>query len=232
MNFHFFQHVPFENPGYIETWLNENNYNITSTKFFEPSYKIPSLNQIENLIIMGGPMSVYDNEIYPWLKEEKYFIKEAVKSNKRILGVCFGAQLLADALGTEIFQNTEKEIGWFDVEIKSTFQDYLPGLQLPAKLKTFHWHGDTFHLPEGAINHASSDGCPIQLFTAGKNLMGIQFHFEATETTVQNMVSNCSSELVKGKYIQNADVILNNKDNFYHSHQIFKSIMKRFYNRL
>jgi GMP synthase (glutamine-hydrolysing) len=228
MNIHYFQHVPFENPGYIEKWANKNNHRITSTKFFEDSYQIPALDEIDCLIVMGGPMSVHDNEKYSWLKEEKLNIQKAIHSNKKILGICLGAQLITDALGVEVYPNSEKEIGWFEVEVKPSFQYYLPGIQLPAQLNVFHWHSDTFDLPEGAINHVSSENCQNQLFTIGENIMGVQFHFEATNDTVKAMVANCYSELVAGRYIQKSNEILNNNNNFHLSHLMLESILNRF----
>ena len=112
MKVHYFQHVSFEGLGYIETWLNENKHSVSSTKFFEKNYVIPEINEIEALIVLGGPMSVYDESKYPWLHEEKIFIEDCILDGKKVLGICLGAQLMAVCLGSNVFTAKNKEIGY------------------------------------------------------------------------------------------------------------------------
>ena len=114
MRAHYFQHVPFEGLGSIEPWLQKAGYEITSTRFYE-STELPDLKTIEVLIVMGGPMSVNDEDKFPWLVAEKQFIRDAIAKRKPVLGICLGAQLIASTLGAIVYSNQEKEIGWFPI---------------------------------------------------------------------------------------------------------------------
>src|SRR5665213_1473810 len=116
LRIHYFQHVHFEGPGNIEEWCNKHGHSLTATKFYE-DFKLPSLTDIDWLVIMGGPMSVNDEEEITWLAAEKQFIQKAIQAEKTIIGICLGAQLLADVMGSKVYQNTYKEIGWFPIEL-------------------------------------------------------------------------------------------------------------------
>ena len=202
MHAHYLQHVAFEGLGSIEGWLNDNGYTITSTKLFK-SEKLPSINDIDLLIIMGGPMSVNDEGEFPWLLEEKRFIQSAIEAGKATLGICLGAQLIASALGASIFQNPEKEIGWFPIEAvvdKKTAKGSL--FQFPDEVNVFHWHGETFNLPNKAIRLAKSEACDNQAFQVAHHVIGLQFHLETTLASAKEMIKHCGHELVKSKYVQ------------------------------
>jgi GMP synthase (glutamine-hydrolysing) len=145
MRIHYLQHVPFEEPGFFKEWSEAKDYQFTGTKFFEDD-TLPALDDIDWLIIMGGPMSIYDEIIYPWLTKEKAYVKAAIEKGKTVIGVCLGAQIIADVLGASVYKNNYKEIGWFPVkkiisEEKNIFSD------LPEEFLAFHWHGETFDLP-------------------------------------------------------------------------------------
>src|SRR5262245_15038627 len=116
MQIHYFQHVPFEGLGYIETWLKENGHDISVTRFYESSYQLPPVSAIDALIVMGGPMGVYDEDKYAWLRDEKAFIEDCIRAGKRLLGICLGAQLLSVCLGAAVGAAPNKEIGWFPVK--------------------------------------------------------------------------------------------------------------------
>ncbi|MEJ7683416.1 MAG: hypothetical protein WKG06_37270 [Segetibacter sp.] len=124
MRVHYIQHVPFESLGCIEDWLIKNNHTIVSTKVWENAV-FPSTDDFDVLIVMGGPMGVYNDHQYTWLADEKNFIFDAIKSEKKIIGVCLGAQLLAVVLGAAVFINKYKEIGWFPVKIDPSFTKWL-----------------------------------------------------------------------------------------------------------
>ena len=115
MKVHYFQHVPFEGLGSIEQWLISKAAQISVTKFYENT-NLPEIHEIDWLIIMGGPMSVNNEHTYPWLQAEKKFIAESIANGKIVLGVCLGAQLIASALGAKVYQNQNRDIGWFPVE--------------------------------------------------------------------------------------------------------------------
>jgi GMP synthase-like glutamine amidotransferase len=206
---HFLQHVDFETPGYLGSWANENHYPVSFTKFFEP-YVLPDVSEYDWLIIMGGPMSVYDDAQYPWLKTEKQFIKSAIEEGKTVIGICLGCQLIALALGAKVYPNTKKEIGWFPVSLTHSAANSEVMKGLPDHLMTFHWHGDTFDLPAHAVHLMQTPVCKIQAFLYKNNVMGLQFHLEAQLENVVNMIRNCREELVTGDYIQTEDFMMKN----------------------
>lgn len=205
MRAHYLQHVPFEGLGSIAPWLSAAGYEISCTRFFAEAV-LPDLNEIDLLVVMGGSMSVNDEAELPWLIEEKRYIREAIQAGKAILGVCLGAQLIASAMGARVYANTEKEIGWFPVQgvaeaTNATFH-------FPAAIEVFHWHGETFDLPSGAVRLASSAGCINQAFQLGKSVIGLQFHLETTLETAGEIVAHCRAELLPAKYVQSETTIL------------------------
>lgn len=203
MKIHYLQHVPFEGLGFIENWALENKHSLSATKFFE-KHQLPNLTSFDMLIVMGGPMSVYDEEKFPWLKEEKTFIKKAIEADKIVVGICLGAQLIAEVLGAKVYPNKGKEIGWFPIQKTGHFFFK----SLPDDFFVFHWHGDTFDLPRKAVHLASSVACRNQAFLYNKRVLALQFHLEATETTLQQMIENGRNELTEGEFIQNEKLIM------------------------
>ncbi len=204
---HYFQHVSFEGLGSIEEWISVKGHSLTSTRFFE-NITFPEFSDFDWLIIMGGPMSVNDEEKYPWLADEKQFIRQAVTAGKKVIGICLGSQLISVALGARVYHNKEKEIGWFDIELSHDARsDYLFS-GMGSRLKTFHWHGDTFDLPEKAIHIASSGGTRNQAYIYNGRVLAMQFHLEPTLSSLQQMIDNGRNELKKGKYVQAENEIL------------------------
>ena len=112
MKAHYLQHVPFEGLGSIETWLQSIRAAVSVTKFFEDP-TLPDPDNLDLLVVMGGPMSVNDEQKFPWLAAEKEFIRKAIEKDKAVIGICLGAQLIAGAMGAAVYPNKEKEIGWF-----------------------------------------------------------------------------------------------------------------------
>lgn len=212
MHAHYFQHVPFEGLGSIEPWLQAEGYEISSTKFFQ-SRELPDLDSIDMLIVMGGPMSVNDEEIYSWIVSEKDVIREAVESGKPTLGICLGAQFIASAMGAAVYQNSEKEIGWLPIQGISSTDDSV--FRFPPLTTVFHWHGETYDLPPGATLLAQSPGCENQAFQIGKSTIGLQFHLETTPELTRDIVANCRDELVPSKYIQTERDILSATSTMY-----------------
>ena len=213
MNAHFFQHVPFEGIGNIEPWLIAKGYEITSTQFYKEA-QLPDYEKVDLLIIMGGPMSVNDEAKYPWLVAEKQFIRNCIEAGKSVLGICLGSQLIANAMGASVYRNHEKEIGWFPVQGTEPSDDLT--FRFPSTFEVFHWHGDTFDLPKGAIRIARSAATENQAFQLGKSVIGIQFHPEATPALLQEMVSHGRYELVASSYVQSEKDILGIRPQQYH----------------
>ncbi|WP_332239005.1 type 1 glutamine amidotransferase [Sporolactobacillus sp. KGMB 08714] len=199
MHIHYFQHVPFESPGNIAVWAAERHYSFIGTHFFE-SHKLPDAENIDLLVIMGGPMNIYEEEKYPWLREEKKFIRDVLERGLPVLGICLGAQLLADCLDGKIYPGEEKEIGWFPVFFPENRKG--PFRLFPGTLDVFHWHGDTFTLPEGAVRTASSAACRNQAFIYGDRAAGLQFHIEMNEETISRLIAQSQDEPEGGRFIQ------------------------------
>ena len=198
MNVQVLQHVPFEGIGSIEAWLAERGAVVRTTRFYQ-SQELPDLRSVDLVIAMGGPMSVNDQHEHPWLKQEKAFIKEAVGRGVAVMGVCLGAQMIASALGARVYANAHREIGWFPVQSVSSDPK---AFRFPRRASVFHWHGETFDLPTGAVHLAKSAGCKHQAFQIGSNVIGLQFHLEATPESVDQIIQHCRGELVAGTYVQ------------------------------
>jgi GMP synthase-like glutamine amidotransferase len=205
MRAHWFQHVPFEGLGSIEPWLKSHGFGVSRTRFFADE-ALPSMDGIDFLIVMGGPMSVNEEDRFPWLVREKQWVREFMETGRPVLGICLGAQLIASALGARVYPNPVKEIGWFPVRGDVTPE---PGrFALPSSTTVFHWHGETFDLPAGARRIAASDGCQNQGFQIGMSVMGLQFHLETTHQSARDMVEHGRDELVPAGYVQSEQDIL------------------------
>ncbi|WP_341837715.1 gamma-glutamyl-gamma-aminobutyrate hydrolase family protein [Chitinophaga pollutisoli] len=195
MRIRIFQHVPFEGPAAIAEWAESKGHQLEFTRFYEND-PLPASADVDMLVVMGGPMSVNDTGQYPWLRNEKAFIADAVESGKPVLGVCLGSQLLAASLGAEVYPNAQPEIGWFPVKFTADWA--------PETLTVCHWHGDTFDLPEGAVLLASSDITKHQAFRVGNNAVGLQFHLEMTPASLEGMIEACGHHLQDGDWVQSA----------------------------
>jgi len=202
MNIHYFKHVPYEGLGCLDHWVKNPEHNTTATKFYE-DYKLPFVEICELLIVMGGPMSVGDTSLYPWMTEEKKFVEKALHKGKKVLGICLGSQIIADVLGARVYKNTEKEIGWYDLHFYPDAIKHPLLNGIPESIKTFHWHGDTFDLPDQALLLGSSEATTHQGFLWNNQALALQFHMEMTNDTLPYMIDNNRYELVADKpYIQ------------------------------
>jgi GMP synthase (glutamine-hydrolysing) len=193
MRIHWLQHVPFEDLGIIEQWAGAKAHNLSATRVYENG-ALPAKEEIDFLVIMGGPMSVWEEDKYPWLTRERRFIKDAIRENKTVLGICLGAQLIVDVLGARIYPSRHKEIGWFPIVPTDAARGSKIFSFLADPLTVFHWHGDTFDLPHGAIRMAESNGCQNQAYVFGSNVIGMQFHLEVTLDSVQTLRSKFEAE--------------------------------------
>jgi GMP synthase-like glutamine amidotransferase len=204
MNIHYLKHVPFEGLGFIDNWVKNPEHKVTATKFYE-DHKLPFVDICDMLIVMGGPMSVHDEHLYPWLTEEKKFIEKAIGKGKKVVGVCLGAQLIAEVLGAKVYPNKEKEIGWFPVKFMPENSELIKGF--PQTETVLHWHGETFELPQGSRHIAKSDACRNQGFTYMDHVVALQFHLEMTSDSLNVMIENCKDDLKPSKFVQSQEQI-------------------------
>ena len=210
----------------MEDFLVAGGHRLTCSRL-DLKQPLPDLDGFDWLIVMGGPMGVYDEDQYPWLKEEKDFIRRAVEDGKVVLGICLGAQLIAEVMGARVEKNAHREIGWFpiepSVEISGTILD---GLFSPG-FEVFHWHGDTFDIPGGAVPLASSSACRNQGFMLGNRVIGLQFHLETTLSSATELIMNCRDELDGSEYVQPELEILSNPDRFDRINRAMCSLLQR-----
>lgn len=211
MRLHYLQHVPFEGLGSIASWAKARRAQISCTRLFAGE-TCPSPDEIDLLVILGGPMGVYDEDEYPWLAREKEFLKRAIDSKTRVFGVCLGSQLIAEVLGAKVYPNEHQEIGWFPIEAVQTHGAI--GSLLARVGDVFHWHGDAFDLPDSATHLAESRACQNQAFSIGNRVLAFQFHLETTHTAAQALIDHCGHEIVNAPYIQPACEILTDRRQF------------------
>ena len=228
MNLHVFQHVSFEGPARIGTWAAAHGHRVTTTHWFA-NERPPTHSSVDALVVMGGPMSVYEEDKYAWLREEKRFIRQAIHDGKRVLGVCLGAQLLADVLGARVYPHTCKEIGWFPIaRLPKSAQSKLFAA-FPKDLEVFHWHGDTFDIPAEATHVLQSAACPNQGFVLDDHVVGLQFHIEIEPAGVDSLVWHCGNDLRPGHCVQSAAEIRAERGRFGRIHAVVKEFLDRFF---
>jgi GMP synthase (glutamine-hydrolysing) len=207
VNIHYLQHAAGEGPGQIATWAAANGHRLTATHWYRGEAS-PDPAAIDFLVIMGGGMNIYQHRDHPWLVPEKALIAQVIGSGKPVLGVCLGAQLIADALGARVYQNPQFEIGWFPIRLNAEVPRHPAFSHFPDQFTALHWHGDTFELPPGAALLASSEACPQQAFIYRENVVGLQFHAEVRPEDVRLFVQGESGPLPPGKYVQSFEEIL------------------------
>lgn len=194
------QHVPFEDAGAITPWLEARGHNVATCALFDHQ-ALPSLRDLEALVVLGGPMGVHDVEDYPWLVDERDLIRAVMTRDLPLLGICLGAQQMAVSLGAEVRPGANHEIGWWPLHVKS---DWLP---IPSGSEVFHWHGDRFDLPQGCEPLASTEACPYQGFRRGRAL-GLQFHLETTPTGVESLLHHGEADLSNlGPWVQSPETM-------------------------
>ncbi len=207
MRIHIIQHVAFEGPGAIGEWARERRHAVAVTEQFGQA-QLPALEDFDFLVVMGGPMSANDDAKFPWLAGEKRLIADALSGQKAVLGVCLGAQLLAQSAGARVYRNREKEIGWFPVRLTPEAAGSRLVSGLPVEMTVLHWHGETFDLPQGGIRLAESDFCINQAFEIDGRALGLQFHLEVQPEGVEELIGNSAGDLATpGPAVQTAGQI-------------------------
>ena len=173
------QHVPFEGSARIGDWIGRHCEHEHVCYLYADAH-LPALDSFDLLVVMGGPMSVHDEAQYPWLVAEKRLIRAALDAGKKVLGICLGAQLLAQALGAAVRPGRQAEIGWWPLHRYSQALGSPLGERLPERLMAFHWHGETFDLPAGSVPLYGSAACANQGFIWNEQAIGLQCHLAST----------------------------------------------------
>ena len=207
LRIHWLQHVAFEGLGSIERWATAKGHALSVTRLHAAD-PLPAVAGFDWLIVMGGPMGVRDEATFPWLANEKRLLREALAAGKTVLGICLGAQLLAEALGAEVHRNAHREIGWFPVRLQTGAETHPLLGGWPAEVEVFHWHGDTFIVPPGAVLLARSAACTNQAFALGERVLGLQFHLETTPAAARALIENCAGDLAAGPFVQDGVTLL------------------------
>lgn len=226
MHFHVFQHVSFEGPAEIGRWAALHGHDMTCTHFHRGD-SVPPRHDYDWLIVLGGPMGVADEARYPWLAPERRFIAEAIAKGRTVLGICLGAQLIARALGAVVRKNPCKEIGWFPVYRDPALAGTLLSGVFPDEVEVFHWHGDTFDLPAGAVPVASSAACRNQGFVLNDRVVGFQFHLETRPEAAASLVRHCSADLDDSASVQGAEEILADPAKFHVINKVLHDVLTR-----
>lgn len=184
------QHVPHERLGTFESAFAKAGCRILRLDVYEPKVQWPSLDDVDGVVVMGGPMSVYQQGRYPFIAKELSLLRQAIKHELPILGVCLGAQLLAHALGAKVMPAQQKEIGWYPLMRESGAEGDGLFSAFGQTETVFQWHGDTCTLPQGAVRLASSPLCTEQAFRYRDNVYALQFHLEMTEALIRAWMRN------------------------------------------
>ncbi|WP_067843154.1 type 1 glutamine amidotransferase [Amphibacillus sediminis] len=190
------QHVAFEEPAAINDWVKERGHQLVLHQLYRGD-QVPNGDEIDFLIMLGGPMSANDPEPY-WLEEERQLIKQLISMKKPILGICLGAQQIVKALGGEVFIGKEREAGWFPVTDLRTNQEYL----------VFHWHQEQFTLPNGSTRLYTNPATLNQGFRYQDHVIGLQFHLESTIESILILLEQDQAFLEPSLYVQSAAEIL------------------------
>ena len=208
MKIHVFQHVPFEGFAMIQEWGDVREHQFTRTLFYEAEATIPSVVSYDALIILGGPMGVFDEMQYPWLRQEKLHIKAAIDEGKKLLGVCLGAQLIATVLEAPLKTQSFQEIGWYPVYVVNGAKGHPILFGLNTEINALHWHNDQFEIPVGALHLMWSQACKNQAFLYDNRVLGLQFHLEMDLPAIEQMIEVDGRELSATATTQTAKTLL------------------------
>ena len=189
------QHNDCETLGTIADALSAGGISFEYVRTFERQSVPKGMKEASGLIVLGGPMGVYEQDRHPFLRQEIHLIEQALKENKPVLGICLGSQLLAATLGAEVTKGKKKEIGWHPVTLTEAAMSDPLWAGVEPSFTAYHWHGDIFDLPLGAVSLASSDLTPCQAFRYDRHAYGILFHMEITEGIIRDMVKTFADEL-------------------------------------
>ncbi|OPX98669.1 MAG: GMP synthase (glutamine-hydrolyzing) [Syntrophorhabdus sp. PtaB.Bin006] len=233
------KHVSNEGPGLIRTFFESQGWPVELVDMSSGGRLPDSLEGIGAVIMLGGPMNVYEEDTYPFLQGEDRFIGDLIRQEIPFMGICLGAQLLAKACKAKVFRANSEEIGWHEVNLTKEGARDLLFHGLPQCLKVFQWHEDTFEVPEGAVLLAHASSCTNQAFRVGRNAYGLQFHIEVTPDMVSAWMAgqrgkvnvkkiNLEAAEIRDLFENRTNTILTNFRRLVESSLRFKRIMKQY----
>lgn len=225
MHIHYLQHVPFEDPAQLLDILHARHCTLSGTHLYAGE-QLPARDSFDALVVMGGPMGVHDDDHYPWLGREKAFLRHVLtETRKPVLGICLGAQLIAHCLGATVRASGRREIGWHAITLSPEWLAS-PWAQAtgPGPLMAFHWHGDTFELPAGALALGSTPACANQGFVVDDRIIGLQCHLETTVKSATALIHHCGNELDGSRWVQDERAILS-APHFHSAHQVLAALV-------
>jgi GMP synthase-like glutamine amidotransferase len=226
MRIHVLQHSAINTLGTIEDYAETKNYQVESTRFYEID-ESPKHYSFDLLIIMGGPMGTYDYEENPWLRNEKEFIKQAIESGKPVLGICLGAQILADILGARVYENKFMEIGF---PLRTSKLEKEPNFRRGSQeeITVFHWHSQTFDLPAGSVHLFESEGCKNQGFLYGGRVVALQFHPEVNEERIESLIERFGDKMADGPFVQKKEKMFGQEKYLAGTKELLFTILDKF----
>lgn len=189
------RHIAFEDLGLLAPLLAERGFSLRYLEAGIDDIDSTTLTAPDLVVILGGPIGVYEEDLYPFLNGELAAIRARMDAAKPTLGICLGAQLMAKALGARVAPGPQKEIGWAPLALTEASRVSLLGAFETTPV--LHWHGDNFELPANAIRLASTSVCPNQAFAYGMNLLGLQFHIEVDPARIEQWLIGHTVELAK-----------------------------------
>lgn len=222
MRIHYLIHVPFENLGAIEQWATTAGYPLSGTHTYRGE-QLPAIDQFDFLIIMGGPQSLREINKYPYLLKERDFIRQTIHHKKLVLGICLGAQLIAESLGAKTEASPFKEIGAHTVELTPEGIADPFFAKFPQQFDAMHWHSDMAGAPEDSVLLAKSSGCPRQAFRYRDHVYGLQFHMEMTPELLNHIALNNPDDLLPDTFVQPKEQLLT-FDYVPMHHQLFSAL--------
>ena len=225
MRVHWLQHADFEDLGCIAPWLAQRGDTVSCTRL-QQGEAPPSVDRFDWLIVMGGPMNIYEYDAHPWLRAEKALIRSAIDSGKKLLGICLGSQLIADVLGGPVTRNAHSEVGWFDLELSEAGRRSKFFGGFPPRFTAFHWHGDTFALPPGTQTLMSSEACAHQAYELDGRIAAIQFHLEVTAANAREWFQH--ERPAPARYVQPPESILASLDHFAGNNRLMLQLLQGF----